>query len=160
MLQFNKFLLYFIASNFGPTLKKHSSFHHLHKLLILVYYINFVVSIARSIALVSHTTDDKDQTIFLTVMSIVASVHNYRIFLILCKKNEIIKFVHRIGIYHTKDYREFKQISHKSELFMKFAKCFTIITAIAMDCDCISCGKCDQSQETNVFQQRIPYGLD
>lgn len=106
----------------------HSAFEHGRKFFIFIYYVNFVASIAFG----SRTTDDKDQFIFLTVMSIVASVHNYRIFLIVWKKPTILTFVHDIGIYHTKDRNEFNRIKNKLNLFMKFAASFSIITAIAM----------------------------
>lgn len=67
-------------------------------------------------------------------MSIVASVHNYRIWLIVWKKNAILKLVHEIGMYYTNDGREFNHIDNKLKFFMKFAAFFMIVTCIATGC--------------------------
>ncbi|XP_037027235.1 odorant receptor 94a-like isoform X2 [Bradysia coprophila] len=102
--------------------------HQGRKTIMVLFYICFVVSIGVG----GQITADKDQRIFVSLMSVLASVHNYRIWLVLWKKKSILKCVDKIGIYYTKDPKKFDQLNNLLKLFMKFGDFFTIVINVGI----------------------------
>jgi len=93
-----------------------------------LFYIAFVASIGVG----GQLTVDKDQRIFVSLMSVLASVHGYRVWLVLWRKTEILKSVDEMGIYYTKDKKKFDQLNGYLKLFMKFGDLFTIVTDVGI----------------------------
>lgn len=93
---------------------------HGRKLLYFMYFVSFVVSIAIG----AYTTEDKDESIFLAVISIDCIVLIYRLWFVLHKRNEISMFVHEIRIHHTNDEKTIFRVSNKLNLLMKLVHFF------------------------------------
>lgn len=98
------------------------------KLFYFFYYISFVISNA----LGAHLTDDKDESISLIVTTTTAIVLTYKLWLILWKKNELLKFVEEVGTHYTDDQKEFVQVNYKLKMLMKFAQYFILMVAAAV----------------------------
>lgn len=105
-----------------------STVHRCRKILVVLFYASFVVSIGVG----GLMTADSDQSIFLSVMSVLGFLHNYRVWLILWNKTSILKCIEEIGVYHTKEKRKFDKISNDLKLFMKFCHVFTVVTNIGI----------------------------
>lgn len=94
----------------------------------LVSYLCFMLSVAKGACI----TTDRDESIYLTVIAIIASVEIYRLGYILLKKNEIIFFVHLAGTHCTDDENEYIQISNQLKLLMKFVQYFMVMIVAAV----------------------------
>ncbi len=95
---------------------------HCRKLLYFIYFASFVLWIAVGACI----TDDKDESVFLTVGLIVAVVQTYRMSIILWRKNGLLLLVNQICTYSTSNREEFIQISNKLNVFMKFVRYFML----------------------------------
>ncbi len=96
------------------------------KLLYFIYFASFVLSIAVG----AYVTDDNDECVFLTVMSVDSFVLAYRMWIILWRKNVFTLLVNRIGSHSTNDRNEFIKISSKLTVLMKFIRFFMCVLAI------------------------------
>lgn len=92
------------------------------KMIHVAYYISCVTSIAVK-ALI---TNDPDDSVFLTALAVLATVHIFRMVYIILKKSETIELVHEIGTHSTNSIEEFIQVDNKIKKFMKFAKAFIL----------------------------------
>lgn len=92
------------------------------KMFHFAYYISCVTSIAVKALL----TNDTDDSVFLTALAILATVHVFRMLYIILKKNETTKLIHKIGTHTTNDTDEFVRVDNKIKKFMKFGNGFLL----------------------------------
>ncbi len=96
------------------------------KLLYFIYFAIFVLSIAAG----AYITDDKDESVYLTVVSVFSFLLAYKMWIILWRKNEFMLFVNRIGSHSTNDRDEFIKISSKLNVLMKFIRFFMCVLTV------------------------------
>ncbi len=95
------------------------------KLFYFIYFVSFGISIG----LGAHSTDDQDESVFLTVLSIIAIVQTYRMWIILWSKNEVLLLVNQIGSHSTDDRETFVRINKTLNVFTKFLRYFLLVVA-------------------------------
>ncbi len=88
----------------------------------IVYYMLCVVSIAVK----AFTTDDTDESVFLTALAILATVHLFRLLYIIAKKSETIKLIDELGTHSTNESEEYIRIDGKLKRFMKHGNGFIV----------------------------------
>ncbi len=96
-----------------------------------LFYFIYFVSMVLSIALGALNTDDKDDSVFLTVVAVLLGVQAYRLWIIIWGRNELLLLLHQICEYSTNDRRESIQINQKLNVFMKIVSYFLIAVVIA-----------------------------
>lgn len=97
------------------------------KLFYLIFYVIFVLSIAIG----AYSTDDRDESVFLTVLSVISAVQTYRMWYILWGRNEFLLLVNQIGTYSTYDRKEFSEIKNKLNVLMTFVRFVLLAFIIA-----------------------------
>ncbi len=102
------------------------------KLSYFIYFVSFFLSAVIG----AYVTDDKDECIFLTVVSVILVVLAYRMWLILYRRNGFLLLLNEIGTHSTNDREEFIQINKKLNGLMKFV-CFYLVV-LAMGCIFVS----------------------
>ncbi len=96
-----------------------------------IFYLLYIVSFALSIALGALKTENTDECVFLTVVSVIILVQTYRMWIILWHKNEILLLIDQIGKHCTNDRGEFIRINKKLNVMMKFVRYFLIAFSIS-----------------------------
>ncbi len=79
---------------------------HCRKLFYFIYFASLEISIVVG----AYTADDDDESVFLTVISVVGVVLTYRMWLLLWRKNGLKLLLNQIGAYSTNDRDEFVRI--------------------------------------------------
>lgn len=97
------------------------------KIFQFTYFVSFLISIVVG-AIVSN---DKDELIFLTVLSIGVSVHALRLFYIIWRKNEILSLIGQCSNYSINKQKDFIRVNKKIILFFKFVNFFIFMLIIA-----------------------------
>lgn len=100
--------------------KKGRNFFHIS------YYVLFVISIAVG----AWIADNKDDSIFLTGLSITCSLQIFRMCCIILKETQIYTLIHLLSNQSTNDHKKFIQVNHKLEIIMKLVTS-TILVCIA-----------------------------
>lgn len=89
-----------------------------------MFHFSYFLSFFASIAVKAIVTDDSDEFVFFTALSIIVSVHVIRMFYIIAKKPEILKLIHQIGTHSTTEIEDAIHSEKKIKNFMKFGKGF------------------------------------
>lgn len=97
-----------------------------------LFYFIHLLSFTMSMSLKAYITDDKDERVLLTVVSILETVQVYRLWFVLWKKNELFTLLLETGTHYTNDEQEFIQVNNKLKLRMKFVQYFLIMCLIAL----------------------------
>lgn len=95
-----------------------------------IYYFLFPISLMAG----AIKSDNKNESIFLVEIAILAAVMSVKMFYIIWNKREIIDLLHTIGIYSIEDHKDFGLVNHKLKSFMKF------VTVLL--CGIFICGAC------------------
>lgn len=93
------------------------------KLFHFIYYLLFFLSIAVGACI----TNNNDELIMLTVASIIAAVHMFRLAYIIWRQNKIISLIHQLSAHSTNDRQEFIKVNNKLENVVKIAKAFLFL---------------------------------
>lgn len=104
---------------------------YLESKLQLFHFIYFV-SVLLTIVVGAFTTDDKDDSIFLAVISIIFLVHAFRLSYIILNKNEILSLIYQTSSQQTNDYNEFIEITNKLKYFSKFSSSLVLMCTIGL----------------------------
>lgn len=96
-----------------------------------IFYFIYFLSFTLSVVLGAHTTVDKDECIFLTVISIICIVQGYRLWCILWERSAIFRMVNEIGTHHISDQKVFILINKKLKMFTKFTQYFMLLVFAA-----------------------------
>lgn len=104
------------------------------QLFYFIYFAFFVVSIVMG----ACVTVDKDESIFLTVVSILTSVQAYRLYYIIRRKVEIRSFIRQVGSHCTSDEKEFTEIDDQLKRFMILSKYFILMGCVGFICTVLS----------------------
>lgn len=89
----------------------------------MFYFIHFS-SFFLSILFGACVTNDKDESVFLTITAFVAAVQVYRMYYIIWKQKEILMLIHQLGTHCTNDHEEFIQVKKKLKKMIKFVQYF------------------------------------
>lgn len=96
------------------------------KLFQFIYYISFVTSLAVGAVL----SNDLDEFVFLAAIAILTTVHIFRLFSIIWKKDDILKLIHQTGTHSTNENDEFVQVNQRLNKFVKFVTYFVSICIV------------------------------
>lgn len=101
--------------------------------LKLFYSIHFLLF---SIALIAGacTTNNSDESIYLTAASTIALVVVVRLFYMIWKQQEIVELLHLIGVHSIDDQEQFILANERLNRFMKFAVAVVCITFLVTIC--------------------------
>lgn len=91
------------------------------QLFHFIYFTSFVVMMAAG----ACKSVDKDEFIFLTVAAMINGVIVFKMAYIICRKNEILSFIHKLCNHRSIiDLEKFIELNIKLKKFMVFAKSF------------------------------------
>lgn len=96
-----------------------------------LFYFIYFVSFTMSVVLRALTTDDKDECVFLTVVTIICVVQSYRLWCILRKRSVIFALVHKIGTHYINDRKVFILVDKQIKMLTKFTQFFMIVAFAA-----------------------------
>lgn len=88
------------------------------KIFHFTYYVFFVTSTIMG----ACVAEDKDDSIFLTALSVAFSVHIFRISCIVLRQKKILTLIDQVGKQSTNDYKEFGQIKNKLKMIMQLVE--------------------------------------
>lgn len=78
------------------------------------------------------TSEDKEESVFLTAIAISVAIHVIRLFYILWRNSEILTFILRVSSFSVEDQGEFNRVNRKLENFIKFVICFATMITTAL----------------------------
>nr|QGW45423.1 odorant receptor 50 [Bradysia odoriphaga] len=88
----------------------------------ILSYLHFtlLVSIMISIGVGAYMSNDKDEEIFLAIVTVAFAVLVHRLWHIIWRKDGLLTLIHQTGTYYTEDRKEFVEVSNKLNSLMKF----------------------------------------
>lgn len=90
------------------------------KLFHLTYYTAFLTSIVVE----AFSTNNPDDSVFLSACAIILSVHAVRMFYIMFRKSEILHLINALGTHSTTERKEFFEVNKKLRMFTKLSNTF------------------------------------
>lgn len=97
-----------------------------------LFHFTYFGSVLLTIAVGALTTDDKDDSIFLTVISIIFLVHASRYAYIIFNKNEFLMLIYQTSAHRTNDYNQFIEINNKLKYFRQFSTCLFVMCTVGL----------------------------
>lgn len=102
-----------------------------------LFHFIYFVCITISIGLGAFETNDKDEFVYLFVVSITCTIQDYRIWCIIWEKSAILTLINRIGTHYTDDEKEFHYENNKLKMLMKFIRYFTVSIFMSLICSVV-----------------------
>ncbi|XP_037039747.1 odorant receptor Or2-like [Bradysia coprophila] len=96
------------------------------KLCYCIYYLLFIISLWTG----ATTVETVDESIFIAQISIVASVLNIKIWMLLWKQKQIMGLLNQICVFSIRNDEDFAFFNDKVEKFIKFAIAFACATVV------------------------------